>query len=183
MRSYQTNGRDCFRMAKKSQLLGRTDPHHLREVVIGTVLSAFVFIGAFAVGDSAVFLTNGTSSLVAGPTSPQESCGPNCIQARPNDPAPQQPSYNPENRWPGPFDGYWKDGKWYANIDYNRDGKVEQWERDQWNATHKPITNEPITSGGSGGGGTGTRTSQNPLQTENAYMGGGCLSANPDDCY
>ena len=53
-------------MAKnKNNLLGETSPERLKDVAVGTILAVFVFFGSFAVGDSAVFLIKGQSSLSA----------------------------------------------------------------------------------------------------------------------
>jgi hypothetical protein len=161
-------------MARKSKLLDETNPAHLKNVAIGTFLSVLVFLGSFIVGDASIYLVNGSSALTAGPVSQQEGCGPNCQRGYPNDPQPVRQS---DNRWPGPFDGFWSGGKFYANADYNRDGKVDSAERDRWNATHKPGTNEPTSQGGGGGPTKSPQSGTQPKAGASFTDEFGCLSA------
>lgn len=171
-------------MAKKSKLLSKTDPLSLKNVSIGSILAVFVFLGSFIVGDSISYQVYGYSTLLACPTctTVTDDQGRTTIRATPSPSSPAN-----IDRWPGPteYTRDWRDGKWYQNADYDKNGKVTQDEILRWNQEHHPISNQPRNlERGPGGGGAGTtRTSQSPLQTENAYMGGGCLSANPEDCY
>lgn len=52
-------------MAKKSQLLGETNPETLKELTIGSFLAVFVFAGAFLAADATVYLATGSSTLTA----------------------------------------------------------------------------------------------------------------------
>ena len=61
-------------MARQSKLLSETDPQNLQQVALGTFLAVLVFFGAFATADSAVYLTSGESTLIAGPQIDQLEC-------------------------------------------------------------------------------------------------------------